>query len=98
MKKTLIFYGREEILEIIGKNLSGPRDSDVELSESQRHRTYAICGLGGMGKTQIVLNYVFTHRNDYPIIFWAHADRRAKLDESFARFASIGIPRCWFRR
>jgi hypothetical protein len=41
-----------------------------------------------MGKTQIALHYGFTHRNDYPIILWAHAGTRAKLNESFAWFAS----------
>ena len=50
-------------------------------------RTFALCGLGGMGKTQITISYAFEHRQDYDAVLWAHADSRAKLSESFARFA-----------
>ena len=47
----------------------------------------ALCGLGGMGKTQIALKYVFQNRAKYPVVLWAHADSRTKLAESFSRFA-----------
>ena len=49
-------------------------------------QTFALCGLGGMGKTQIALKYVFQHRSNYPVVLWAHADSRTKLGESFSRF------------
>ncbi len=48
---------------------------------------YSLCGLGGVGKTQTALNYVFEHMEDFQAVLWAHTDTRAKLLESFATFA-----------
>src|SRR5579862_7250792 len=30
----------------------------------------ALCGLGGMGKTQLMLRYCYLHRVEYKSIFW----------------------------
>ena len=84
------FYGRDEVLKDIHQTLH-PQDvpNQADTSSSKRiQQSYSICGLGGMGKTQIALHYVFNHKDDYPIVLWAHADTRAKLNESYARFAS----------
>ncbi len=79
-QENLEFVGRTEILQKIHGHLA-----------PQRHRpllqqTFALSGLGGMGKTQIAISYVFTHRADFTAVLWAHADTRAKLAESFSRF------------
>jgi len=47
----------------------------------------ALVGIGGVGKTQTALEYVFSRTDMFPIILWAHADTRAKLNTSFASFA-----------
>jgi hypothetical protein len=47
----------------------------------------ALVGIGGVGKTQTALEYVFSRMDKFPIILWAHADTRAKLNTSFANFA-----------
>jgi hypothetical protein len=85
------FVGREDVLKIIHEALA-PVDHD-----QTSQRTFALCGLGGMGKTQIAVKYVFSHRDDFRVVLWAHADNRTKLSESYSRFtvelglqASIG--------
>jgi CO dehydrogenase nickel-insertion accessory protein CooC1 len=48
---------------------------------------FALCGLGGMGKTQIGVSFVFKNLAKFRAVLWAHADSRAKLAESFSLFA-----------
>jgi len=84
------FTGRKQDLidihAILGVNSIAATDDRA--SNDSRQRTYALCGLGGMGKTQIALGYAFFYRHSYPIVLWAHADSRVKLADSYARFAS----------
>ena len=43
--------------------------------------------MGGIGKTQLVVEYVYRHRDDYPDgIFWI--DAAGPLAEGFARLAT----------
>ena len=75
------YVGREDVKLRLRENLR-PREELVQIQ-----RSYALCGLGGVGKTQTALNYVFDYMEDYQALLWAHADSRAKLLESFAHFA-----------
>lgn len=75
------FVGRQEILEEIHRNLS-------QGNGAQTQRLFVLTGLGGMGKTQIAVQYAYAHRQEYPIVLWAHADGQAKLAQSFGLFAA----------
>jgi hypothetical protein len=75
------FVGRVDILQEIHSELG----SRVDGSPTQR--TFALAGLGGMGKTQIAVEYTFRFRDAYDVILWAHADGQAKLAECFCQFA-----------
>ena len=75
------YVGREDIKLRLREKLR-PREGLVQIQQS-----YALCGLGGVGKTETALNYVFEYMEDYQALLWAHADTRAKLLESFAHFA-----------
>src|ERR1700744_6100405 len=37
----------------------------------------ALCGLGGMGKTQLMLRYCYLHCAEYKSIFWLEFDNKA---------------------
>lgn len=74
------FVGREDIEQAIHAAL-GPTQA-----VPPAQRTFALCGLGGMGKTQTAVDYVFRHRADFSAVLFAPADSRAKLAESFSRF------------
>ncbi len=49
----------------------------------------AICGLGGVGKTQVALEYAYRHVQDYQAIFWTRADSRDTLVAGLLEIASI---------
>ena len=74
------FVGRKTLLAQMHIALSQNQDQSLD------QKTFAICGLGGMGKTQVTIQYVFKHKDDFRVILWAHADSLAKLAESFSRF------------
>jgi hypothetical protein len=76
------FVGREEMFTEIREALA-PRKTG-----SQVQRTFALTGLGGMGKTQIAVEFAFRHQDLFPVILWAHGDSQARLAESFCLFAS----------
>jgi hypothetical protein len=76
------FVGREEILEDIRAALA-PSDA-----KRQEQRAFVLTGLGGMGKTQIAVEFVFKYRDLFPVTLWAHADSQARLAESFCLFAT----------
>ena len=43
----------------------------------------AVWGLGGAGKTQLVLNYLRQHQNDYKATFWIEAGRKESIERDF---------------
>jgi hypothetical protein len=43
-------------------------------------RILAVHGLGGSGKSQLVLNYVQGHREDYLTIFWVEAGQKESIE------------------
>ncbi|KAL8966458.1 MAG: hypothetical protein Q9183_003367 [Haloplaca sp. 2 TL-2023] len=42
-----------------------------------------LAGSGGVGKTEIALEFVRRHKTDFDAIFWVQASSRQKLDEAF---------------
>ena len=79
--------------EFVGrKTLLAQMHSALNQNQGQLlgQKTFAICGLGGMGKTQVTMQYVFKHKDDFRVILGAHADSLAKLAESFSGFA-VGL-------
>ncbi|KAI9692148.1 MAG: hypothetical protein M1822_006378 [Bathelium mastoideum] len=48
---------------------------------------FAICGLGGMGKTQVALKYAFKGLPEYPAVLWVPADNREKILARYITFA-----------
>ncbi|KAI9686760.1 MAG: Kinesin light chain 3 [Bathelium mastoideum] len=48
-------------------------------------RTLAVWGLGGAGKTQLVLDYRRHYQRDYKATFWIDAEKKASLERDFVR-------------
>src|SRR6266513_1142105 len=59
--RNLYSTGREEILTRLHDNLTQP---------------YAINGLGGIGKTQIAIEYAYRYGHEYKYVLWVQADSR----------------------
>jgi tetratricopeptide (TPR) repeat protein len=73
------------------------RDALLEQVHEQFHRTQpatpnhalALSGLGGIGKTQIAVEYAYRYRQEYSAIFWVHADSRETLVADFIALARL---------
>src|SRR5579863_1445322 len=52
-------------------------------------RPQAVSGLGGIGKTQLAVEYAYRHRDNYKAILWASADSRETLVSDFVKIATL---------
>ncbi|HTK07157.1 MAG TPA: FxSxx-COOH system tetratricopeptide repeat protein [Ktedonobacteraceae bacterium] len=77
-----VFTGREEILAHLADKLK--TGQATALSQPQ-----AISGLGGVGKTQIAIEYAYQHRQDYQVVLWTIADTRESLVSGYITIAEL---------
>ena len=75
-----LFTGRHDILERLHASLKA---GSVALVPDPQ----ALTGLGGIGKTQTALAYIYAHRHDYKRVFWVGAETVESLDDGLAEFA-----------
>jgi tetratricopeptide (TPR) repeat protein/DNA-binding XRE family transcriptional regulator len=80
LRRNPYFTGREEILEAMHTQLGF--DQTVALTQSS-----ALHGLGGVGKTQIALEYAYRHALDYSAVFWIEAEKDEQIVASLLRIA-----------
>jgi tetratricopeptide (TPR) repeat protein len=69
-----------------GKPLTRLREalaSGIEGSQTQ-----VICGLSGMGKTQLALEHAYRHAADYDLVWWVRAETPAQRASDYAALAS----------
>lgn len=85
-KRRSDFFGRTDILELIDENLLPDNRRNVSFGEGSL-RSYALCGMGGIGKTQIAVEYAYSRKSKYDAIFFITADGKTVLAEEFARIA-----------
>jgi tetratricopeptide (TPR) repeat protein len=74
------FTGQEEYLS----------ELHTLLWENQRAsvtQTEAISGLGGIGKTQLVVEYAYRYRADYTHVFWVRAESQESIIGSYSEIA-----------
>lgn len=69
------FQFREDLLQRLYVELQPGTDA-ISLQATGLH------GLGGVGKTQVALEFAYRHSEDYEAIFWIAAETEAKLRES----------------
>ena len=65
------FTGRTELLDQLGERLTAGGTTAVLPS--------ALHGMGGIGKTQMAVEYIYRHLNDYDIIWWIQATQQAQI-------------------
>ena len=76
------FTGREELLRSLYEKLN--REHSMALTQS-----WAISGLGGIGKTQIALEYAYQYRQNYSAVFWISAATRETLQAGIITIAEL---------
>lgn len=81
-RQNPFFTGREDILA----RLNDARTSEQSVT-SPHFQAQAICGLGGVGKTQTAVEYAYRYRNQYQAVLWVRAETRELLASDFANLA-----------
>src|SRR5277367_2298012 len=79
-QRNMNFVGRENLLTTLHAKLSD------EVPNSWNHRV-ALYGLGGVGKTQLALEYVYLYKGDYERVYWISAVSKATLLSGFQEIA-----------
>ena len=74
------FAGRKNLLATLRSKL-------CEMVPSSWNHRVALYGLGGVGKTQLALEYVFSHKDDYERIYWISAVSEATVFAGFQEIA-----------
>lgn len=74
------FQGRESDLKKLNEKLRGSNNSQ---------KSCVIRGMGGMGKTQLALQFCYLNQEQFRYIFWIRAEDETNLADSFSRIASL---------
>jgi tetratricopeptide (TPR) repeat protein len=81
--RNVHFTGRDDELSDIQRSLA---------SNEPARRVQVICGLGGVGKTQLALEYLYRNKDHYKVVWWINADEPATLALGYAKLATqIGM-------
>ncbi|WP_217207080.1 FxSxx-COOH system tetratricopeptide repeat protein [Streptomyces sp. AC550_RSS872] len=74
------FTGREQLLTDVERQLRDDSTAAV--------LPHALHGMGGVGKSQIAIEYVYAHRGDYNVIWWIPAESESLILGALAELAS----------
>src|SRR5258708_29219805 len=78
MPRNPNFTGRDEMLRELHSSLQSGRAAALT----------AISGLGGVGKTQLALEYAYRYASEYERVFWLRAEVPATLASEYAGIAA----------
>ncbi|PGH36217.1 hypothetical protein GX50_00901 [[Emmonsia] crescens] len=81
-KRDKMFVGREDILERVESIICG-------MSAISQHNRAALVGIGGIGKSQIAIEYSHRCREHSPEtwVFWVHGGNAARFEAGYKRIA-----------
>jgi tetratricopeptide (TPR) repeat protein len=81
------FVGRKDLLARLDQEFSPTTSGTPAIP-----RRVVLVGLAGVGKTQLAVEYVHRHRDDYALIWWVRAETAATLIGDFAALGSqVGL-------
>ncbi|MGW4895097.1 FxSxx-COOH system tetratricopeptide repeat protein [Kitasatospora sp. NPDC004240] len=80
------FTGRDAVLDHLHEQLGGGPTAVLPLSQT-------LYGLGGIGKTQIALEYAHRYRSEYDLVWWIDAEQTESVVLAMADLAHrLGLP------
>ncbi len=77
--RNVNFIGRKELLESLRSQLS--RSTPTAILPGALH------GMGGIGKSQIAVEYVYRHAEDYDLIWWIPSENPSEIQASLVQLA-----------
>jgi tetratricopeptide (TPR) repeat protein len=84
--RNLHFTGRSDLLKSLRRTLRARRAGAVV-------QAGAVYGLGGVGKTQLAVEYAHRYAADYDLVWWISAEQRVALGGRLAALARrLGLP------
>ncbi|WP_066376503.1 FxSxx-COOH system tetratricopeptide repeat protein [Herbidospora mongoliensis] len=79
---TAVFVGREQVLRQMRDVLTATPSARTVITQAA-----AVHGLGGVGKSELALQYAAAHRQEYRLVWWVEADTPAQIEASLADVA-----------
>lgn len=70
------FSGRDSMLESVDSAIMEPDESSASL------RSVALFGLGGVGKTQIAIQFAYRNMDKFDVVLWVAADNAISIGQS----------------
>lgn len=84
-RQNRFFTGREQTLEQLSSFFSSWKAANTPIA--------ALSGLGGIGKTQVVLEYAYRSSHTYQAVFWLNASSQETLVADLITLAdALGLP------
>ena len=80
--RNRFFTGRDELLKDLHNLLCQNRAAVLTQS-------FALSGMGGIGKTQTAIEYAYRHTQHYSALFWIDAETSERMLESYTSIASL---------
>ena len=80
--RNMFFTGREDILERLHSTLRAQQTKALT-------QALAMNGLGGIGKSQTAIEYIYRYHTDYQAILWVQADSPEVLSADFVKLAAL---------
>lgn len=85
------FFGRDDILQQLDAAILEPAGTNQEQTGATL-RSAVLCGMGGLGKTEVAIEYAFSRQDKFDVILWVNADTNEKLNLGFSEMSrALGL-------
>ncbi|KAI6777522.1 uncharacterized protein J7T54_001131, partial [Emericellopsis cladophorae] len=85
LRVVLTFVSRPTLHDKLREQIGPPRAD----ADGQGPRIAVVWGIGGVGKSQLVLDYHLRHRHEYSASFWVDASRKQTIDRDFLAISKV---------